>query len=112
MKSGRIFGLVCLFLGLAFTSLGYMTLVINGLTLQILVLGGPMLGMFGLAMTIVPGTKYTNKDLRIRRVSSKSLLYKASLGAKIIWLLAVIVGMYISFGFQEEFIRFFSSFSR
>ncbi|AUP80186.1 hypothetical protein [Flavivirga eckloniae] len=105
MKASKTFGLFFFTIGLAFTVIGYSSYA-QGATLRFL-LSGPVFVLAGLAMVIVPGTEYTNKDLRTKRIAANDVFLKAPLKAKIIWAVAGGIGFIISTAFRDLLASFF-----
>ena len=107
MKADVIAGLFFASIGIFFVFIGYSTYASFG-TLRVL-LYSPVLVFLGLAMAIFPGTKYTCKDLREGKVIMdwNYILKKTTTKAKIIWLIAVIIGAILSTAYREELASLF-----
>ena len=105
MKAGRTLGLFFLIIGVAGAFIGYSSYAYGG-TLKML-LFFPIIALAGLAMTIFPGSNYTNKDLREKKIEGNDIFLKASTTAKAIWLSASIIGFILSTTFREELTNLF-----
>ena len=105
MKAGITMGVSIFLIGVAMTVIGYTSYAAGG-TFKVL-LFGPVFILVGVSMCILPGSDYTNKDLRAKDVDGKDIIYKASLKAKIIWILAGTIGFIISTVFRDVLTNFF-----
>ncbi len=100
MLYGRFVGIILTILGVILSGIGYAMLMSRGSTLQFFV-AGPSLCLVGIAMLIMPGGPLTLVESKHKGFNAKAWMRDAPMLHKIVWGIALIVGLVIAFQFVE-----------